>query len=142
MLSDLYIVEDMTQVEAYKLAYPNCGNNEKQIAANASRLYSKSHIKQYCNYLLDDMSKSVELNAKTIINGFMSIAFGEDSSDANKIKALENLAKIKGLFKEEKTVTHQVIKVDVVEEEHDRLEAPNDNIVAAGCVIIDDEEEE
>ena len=138
----LYIVEDYTMKDAYKMAYPNAGDNDKQISANASRLYSKPHIKEYCNYLLDDMSKSVELNAKTIINGFMSIAFGDDSSDANKLKALENLAKIKGLFKEEKTVTHQVIKVDVVEEEQDRLEAPNDNIVAAGCVIIDDDEEE
>ena len=123
-----------------KQLIPNCGS-DAQASANASRLYSKPHIKAYCNMLLDDMSKSVELNAKTIINGFMQIAFGEESSDANKIKALENLAKIKGLFKEEKTVTHQVIKVDVVEEEAPKLEEPNDNIVAAGCVIIDDEEE-
>ena len=136
-----YIIDDKSMRDAYKLAYPNCGS-DAQASANASRLYSKPHIKAYCNMLLDDMSKSVELNAKTIINGFMNIAFGDDSSDANKLKALENLAKIKGLFKEEKTVTHQVIKVDVVEEEQDKLEAPNDNIVAAGCVIIDDDEEE
>ena len=71
----------------------------------------------------------------------MQIAFGEDSTDANKLKALENLAKIKGLFKEEKTVTHQVIKIDVVEEQ-EKLEAPNDNIVPSGFVVIDDEEEE
>ena len=73
-------------------------------------------------------------------NGFMSIAFGDDSTDANTIKALENLAKIKGLYKEEKTVTHQVIKIDVVEEQ-EKLEEPNDNVVPSGCVILEDDDE-
>ena len=134
-----FIVEDKSMRDAYKLAYPNCGS-DAQASANASRLYSKPHVKAYCDLLLEDMSKSVELNAKSIINGFMSIAFGDDSTDANKIKALENLAKIKGLYKEEKTVTHQVIKIDVVEEQ-ERLEEPNDNVVPSGCVILEDDDE-
>lgn len=135
-----YIVEDYSMRDAYKAAYPSCGS-DAQASANASRLYSKPHIKAYCDMLLEDMSKSVELNAKTIVNGFMQIAFSSDSTDANKLKALENLAKIKGLYKEEKTVTHQVIKIDVVEEQ-EKLEAPNENVVASGCIILDDEEEE
>ena len=134
-----YIVDDKSMKDAYKLAYPNCGS-DAQASANASRLYAKPHIKEYCNMLLEDLSKSVELNAKTIVNGFMQIAFGEDSTDANKLKALENLAKMKGLFKEEKTVTHQVIKIDVVEEQ-EKLEEPNDNVVPSGCVILEDDEE-
>ena len=135
----LYIVEDYSMRDAYKMAYPNCGS-DAQASANASRLYAKPHIKEYCNMLLEDLSKSVELNAKTIVNGFMQIAFGEDSTDANKLKALENLAKMKGLFKEEKTVTHQVIKIDVVDDK-EQLEAPNDNVVPSGCVILEDDEE-
>ena len=134
-----YIVDDKSMKDAYKLAYPNCGS-DAQASANASRLYSKSHIKEYCNMLLEDLSKSVELNAKTIVNGFMQIAFGDDSTDANKLKALENLAKMKGLFKEEKTVTHQVIKIDVVDDK-EQLEAPDDNVVPSGCVILEDDEE-
>ena len=122
-----------------KQLIPNCGS-DAQASANASRLYSKPHVKAYCDLLLEDMSKSVELNAKSIINGFMSIAFGDDSTDANKIKALENLAKIKGLYKDEKTVTHQVIKIDVVEEQ-EKLEEPNDNVVPSGCVILEDDDE-
>ena len=70
----------------------------------------------------------------------MQIAFGDDSTDANKLKALENLAKMKGLFKEEKTVTHQVIKIDVVDDK-EQLEEPNDNVVPSGCVILEDDEE-
>ena len=135
-----YIVEDYSMRDAYKAAYPGCGS-DAQASANASRLYSKPHIKAYCNMLLEDMSKSVELNAKTIVNGFMQIAFGDDSTDANKLKALENLAKIKGLFKEEKTVTHQVIKIDVVEDQ-ERIEEPNNNIVPTGCIVLDDDEKE
>ena len=135
----LYIVEDYSMRDAYKMAYPNCGS-DAQASANASRLYAKPHIKEYCNMLLEDLSKSVELNAKTIVNGFMQIAFGDDSTDANKLKALENLAKMKGLFKEEKTVTHQVIKIDVVDDK-EQLEAPNDNVVPSGCVILEDDEE-
>lgn len=134
-----YIVDDKSMKDAYKLAYPNCGS-DAQASANASRLYAKPHIKEYCNMLLEDLSKSVELNAKTIVNGFMQIAFGDDSTDANKLKALENLAKMKGLFKEEKTVTHQVIKIDVVDDK-EQLEAPNDNVVPSGCVILEDDEE-
>ena len=134
-----YIVDDKSMKDAYKLAYPNCGS-DAQASANASRLYAKPHVKEYCNMLLEDLSKSVELNAKTIVNGFMQIAFGEDSTDANKLKALENLAKMKGLFKEEKTVTHQVIKIDVVDDK-EQLEAPNDNVVPSGCVILEDDEE-
>ena len=134
-----YIVDDKSMKDAYKLAYPNCGS-DAQASANASRLYAKPHIKEYCNMLLEDLSKSVELNAKTIVNGFMQIAFGDDSTDANKLKALENLAKMKGLFKEEKTVTHQVIKIDVVDDK-EQLEAPNDSVVPSGCIILDDEEE-
>ena len=135
----LYIVEDYSMRDAYKMAYPNCGS-DAQASANASRLYSKPHIKEYCNMLLEDLSKSVGLNAKTIVNGFMQIAFGDDSTDANKLKALENLAKMKGLFKEEKTVTHQVIKIDVVDDK-EQLEAPDDNVVPSGCVILEDDEE-
>ena len=134
-----YIVDDKSMKDAYKLAYVNCGS-DAQASANASRLYAKPHIKEYCNMLLEDLSKSVELNAKTIVNGFMQIAFGEDSTDANKLKALENLAKMKGLFKEEKTVTHQVIKIDVVDDK-EQLEAPDDNVVPSGCVILEDDEE-
>ena len=134
-----YIVDDKSMKDAYKLAYPNCGS-DAQASANASRLYAKPHIKEYCNMLLEDLSKSVELNAKTIVNGFMQIAFGLHSTDANKLKALENLAKMKGLFKEEKTVTHQVIKIDVVDDK-EQLEEPNDNVVPSGCVILEDDEE-
>ena len=134
-----YIVDDKSMKDAYKLAYPNCGS-DAQASANASRLYAKPHIKEYCNMLLEDLSKSVELNAKTIVNGFMQIAFSEDSTDANKLKALENLAKMNGLFKEEKTVTHQVIKIDVVDDK-EQLEEPNDNVVPSGCVILEEDEE-
>ena len=134
-----YIVDDKSMKDAYKLAYPNCGS-DAQASANASRLYAKPHIKEYCNMLLEDLSKSVELNAKTIVNGFMQIAFSKDSTDANKIKALENLAKIKGLYKDEKTVTHQVIKIDVVEEQ-EKLEEPNDNVIPSGCVILEDDDQ-
>ena len=135
----------MSLKDAYRNAYPQKeGVSDKQVSANASRLYSKSHIKEYCEYLLDDMSKSIELTSKSIINGFMQIAFGDDSSDNSKLKALENLAKIKGLYKEEKTITHQVIKIDIEEDEDDvpKIEEPNENVIPAGCVVVEDEDEE
>ena len=145
MLSHLYIVEDMSLKDAYRNAYPQKeGVSDKQVCANASRLYSKSHIKEYCEYLLEDMSKSIELTSKSIINGFMQIAFGDESTDSNKLKALEQLAKIKGLYKEEKTITHQVIKIDIEEDEDDvpKIEEPNENVIPAGCVVVEEEDEE
>ena len=145
MLSHLYIVEDMSLKDAYRNAYPQKeGVSDKQVCANASRLYSKSHIKEYCEYLLEDMSKSIELTSKSIINGFMQIAFGDESTDSNKLKALEQLAKIKGLYKDEKTITHQVIKIDIEEDEDDvpKIEEPNENVIPAGCVVVEEEDEE
>ena len=90
------------------------------------------------------MSKSIELTSKSIINGFMQIAFGDESTDSNKLKALEQLAKIKGLYKEEKTITHQVIKIDIEEDEDDvpKIEEPNENVIPAGCVVVEEEDEE
>lgn len=135
----------MSLKDAYRNAYPQKeGVSDKQVCANASRLYSKPKIKEYCEYLLEDMSKSIELTSKSIINGFMQIAFGDESSDNNKIKALEALAKIKGLYKEEKKVTHQIIKIDIEEDEDDvlKIEEPNENVIPAGCVVVEEEDEE
>ena len=46
-----------------KQLIPNCGS-DAQASANASRLYSKPHVKAYSDLLLEDMSKSVALNTK------------------------------------------------------------------------------
>ena len=135
----------MSLKDAYRNAYPQKeGVSDKQVCANASRLYSKSHIKEYCEYLLEDMSKSIELTSKSIINGFMQIAFGDESTDSNKLKALEQLAKIEGLYKAQKTITHQVIKIDIEEDEDDvpKIEEPNENVIPAGCVVVEEEDEE
>ena len=54
------------------------------------------------------------------------------------------MAKIKGLYKEEKTITHQVIKIDIEEDEDDvpKIEEPNENVIPAGCVVVEEEDEE
>ena len=77
----------------------------------------------------------------------MQLAFGEDVSDAIRLKALTQLAKIQGLFSQEINVTHSVIQVGIVDDDTPKLENNNNGqIIGASyqeiepCVIIDDED--
>lgn len=140
----LYIVQDLSQYEAYIQAYPdNIDKPRKGVEANASKLANKPHIQAECQRLLDELNKSVEINKKMIVNRLMQIAFGSNSSDANAIKALDKLAKIGGLYQEEKTITHQVIQVGIVDNDTPKLEDNgNGQIIGTSFEVVDIEEGE
>ena len=79
----------------------------------------------------------------------MQLAFGENTSDAIRLKALDKLAKIQGLYSQEINVTHSVIQVGIVDDDTPKLENNNNGqIIGASyqeiepCVIIDDEDED
>jgi hypothetical protein len=139
-----YIIEDKSQYESYCLAYPN--NKDKprsQVEANACKLASKPHIQAECDRLLRELQAGFELNEKMIVKGIMDIAFNS-VSDSTRLKALDKLAKIQGMYDNETTITHQVIRIDVVDDSPKMLgqEPPALEILPTAYVEIVDEDEE
>ena len=148
-----YIINDRSQKEAYMIAYPNC--SERSAECNASRLCAKPEIQAEIDRLLKELQKSVELNEKMITRAIMDIAFDQRVSPANRLKALDKLAKIEGMYEQTTTVQHQIIKIDIVDDGHDPVpqleDNDNGNIISAPfteveeetpIVIIDEEEQE
>lgn len=135
-----YVIEGMTQKEAYMDAYPNCGS-EYQAQCNASKTLSKPHIREYCEELRDTMLKTSMLNAQLITSELMKIAFDEKVSTANRLKALDKLARVCGMYEENKTIDIRMINVGIVEDDKPRLEDNKDGqILSAPFVTIEDEE--
>ena len=134
------VVEGMTQKEAYMDAYPNCGS-EYQAQCNASKTLSKPHVKEYCDELRDTMLKTSMLNSQLITSELMKIAFDEKVSTANRLKALDKLARVCGMYEENKTIDIRMINVGIVEDDTPKLEDNRDGqIVSAPFVTIDDED--
>ena len=134
------VVEGMTQKEAYMDAYPNCGS-EYQAQCNASKTLSKPHVKAYCDELRDTMLKTSMLNAQLVTSELMKIAFDEKVSTANRLKALDKLARVCGMYEENKTIDIRMINVGIVEDDKPRLEDNRDGqIVSAPFVTIEDED--
>ena len=134
------VVEGMTQKEAYMDAYPNCGS-EYQAQCNASKTLSKPHVKAYCDELRDTMLKTSMLNAQLVTSELMKIAFDEKVSTANRLKALDKLARVCGMYEENKTIDIRMINVGIVEDDKPRLEDNKDGqILSAPFVTIEDEE--
>ncbi len=134
------VVEGMTQKEAYMDAYPNCGS-EYQAQCNASKTLSKPHVREYCDELRDTMLKTSMLNAQLVTSELMKIAFDDKVSTANRLKALDKLARVCGMYEENKTIDIRMINVGIVEDDTPKLEDNNDGqIVSAPFVTIDDED--
>ncbi len=134
------VVEGMTQKEAYLDAYPSCGS-EYQAQCNASKTLSKPHVKEYCDELRDTMLKTSMLNAQLVTSELMKIAFDEKVSTANRLKALDKLARVCGMYEENKTIDIRMINVGIVEDDKPKLEDNHDGqIVSAPFVTIDDED--
>lgn len=137
-----YIIEDLSQYEAYIKAYPdNVDRPRAQVEANASRLASKPHIKAECDRLLKELQAGFELNDKMIVKEIMNIAFNS-TSDSTKLKALDKLCKIQGMYDNETTITHQVIRIDVVDDSPKVIEQQSLEILPTPYVEVVDEDEE
>ncbi len=134
------VVEGMTQKEAYLDAYPGCGS-EYQAQCNASKTLSKPHVKAYCDELRDTMLKTSMLNSQLVTSELMKIAFDEKVSTANRLKALDKLARVCGMYEENKTIDIRMMNVGIVEDDTPKLEDNKDGqIVSAPFVTIDDED--
>lgn len=140
-----YVIEGMTQKEAYMEAYPNCGS-EYQAQVNASKTLAKPHVKEYCEELRSTMLKTSMLNAQLVTAELMNIAFDPKVSTANRLKALDKLAKVCGMYEENKTIDIRMINVGIIED--DRPQAPllednnNGQVISAPFVNIVDEDED
>ena len=139
-----YVIEGMTQKEAYLEAYPNCGS-EYQAQVNASKTLAKPHVKAYCEELRATMLKTSMLNAQLVTAELMNIAFDPKVSTANRLKALDKLAKVCGMYEENKTIDIRMINVGIIED--DRPQPPqlednnNGQVISAPFVSITDDDD-
>ena len=91
------------------------------------------------------MLKTSMLNAQLITAELMNIAFDPKVSTANRLKALDKLAKVCGMYEENKTIDIRMINVGIIED--DRPQPPqlednnNGQVISAPFVNIVDEDD-
>ena len=120
-------------------AFPN--SSPKSAEANSSRLLKNEKIIKYINELLDDMADNCEISDKEILRELKRIAFGS-KNDASRIKALQLLGQITGLFGDNKgKITNNVIQISVEDKQQKRLEDNgNGKIIGSNFnIVVDDD---
>ena len=121
-------------------AFPN--SSDKSAEANSSRLLKNEKVIKYINELLDEMADNCEISDKEILRELKRIAFGSKNDNA-RIKALQMLGQITGLFSEKAKITNNVITISVDDKEKKQLEDNgNGKIIGCGFEIVDDETNE
>ena len=98
-------------------------------------------IIKYINTLLDEMADNCEISDKEILRELKRLAFGSKNDNA-RIKALQLLGQITGLFGDNKgKVTNNVIQISVEDKQQKKLE-DNDNGRIIGSnfnIVVDDD---
>ena len=125
-------------------AFPNSA--PKSAEANSSRLLKNEKIIKYINELLDDLADNCEINDKEIIRELKRIAFGSKNDNA-RIKSLQLLGTITGLFGENKATTNNVIMISVDDKdkvEQKQLEDNNNGQIIGSNfnIVVDDNDKE
>lgn len=131
-----YIMGGHSNKECYILAYPNSSPSSAE--SNASRLLKNENVKKYINILLDELEEDVNITDKEIIRELKRIAF-KSKNDNARIKSLQLLGEIVGLFGDKKKITTNVINVTIDDKQKKMLEDnANGQIIGASFQIIDD----
>ena len=135
----LYVLGTMSNKECYLTAFKN--SSPKSAEANSSRLLKNEKIIKYINTLLDEMADNCEISDKEILRELKRLAFGSKNDNA-RIKALQLLGQITGLFGDNKgKVTNNVIQISVEDKQQKKLE-DNDNGRIIGSnfnIVVDDD---
>lgn len=128
--------------ESYLIAYPNSSDASAQ--ANSSRLLKNKKIIKYINELLDELADNCEINDKEIIRELKRLAFGS-KNDMARLKALQMLGNITGLFNDKgNKVTNNVITISVEDNQKKQLEDNNNGRIIGSNfnIIVDDDNDE
>ena len=88
-----YYKSSNNAIQSYKKAYP-AACNEDYIKRRATKLLGDEMVTKEINKLL----KEEGTEASWIIKGFKEVIDNKEASDSNKLRSLESLAKMAGLF--------------------------------------------
>ena len=135
----LYVLGTMSNKECYLTAFKN--SSPKSAEANSSRLLKNEKIIKYINTLLDEMADNCEISDKEILRELKRLAFGSKNDNA-RIKALQLLGQITGLFGDNKgKVTNNVIQISVEDKQQKKLEDNgNGRIIGSNFnIVVDDD---
>jgi len=80
------------------------GYGKAYSATRSGEIFRKDKIQKEIKLLKTAYEKDVDVELHEIITGFREIAFGSDSSEMAKLRALEDLGKFKGIFIERSMV--------------------------------------
>ena len=115
------VLSGMTQVEAYRDAYPGGRSSDAVVSKNASALLKKPHVQSRYEELLEKVRKEGErrgvMTAAEVLEELSRIAAGEnpEAKVSDQLKALELLGKNHALF----TDRHELDGVQAVIEVQD-----------------------
>lgn len=133
--------KSMNATQSYMTVY-DC--TEESARTNVKRLLKDEMCSKYIQYLISENKKSINVEIADIVTELKSIAFDEKSKNSDKLRALEMLAKYKGMFNDTTVqVTNNTIVISVedddINDEQPSLMNTSTNVVESTCVDIDDD---
>ena len=88
--------------------------SENTCAAIASENLRKPHIKQYIDFIKDDIEKEAGITKLSQVMSIMDIALKEDASDRDKLSARAELNKMLGYNAPEKMTINENMNIPIV----------------------------
>ena len=101
-----YVACGVDSTKAYKIAYPDA-NNDSYIKARSEKLLKTEKIKKMVKNEVLDLLKAHDATPEYIIERYKTIADMAEN-DTHKLKALDSLAKMAGLFDLNESKSEQV----------------------------------
>jgi len=98
-------IYDWNATRSYKVAYPN-QKSDNSAASNASRLLRNDKVQAYIEEIQKNLEKAAGLSKLMMLNKLNEVIEDEDkeyTTQANKIKAIENVNKMLGYNDPEKS---------------------------------------
>ena len=129
-----YYTESTNSIESYKKAFPNA-SNEDYISRRVNNLLGDEMVTKEISKLL----KEDGAEANWIIKGFQEVVDNKEESASNKLRSLESLAKMAGLFNVEKRQEQLTVFQGFTSKQLEALQGEKETNVLAH---IEKEEEE
>tara|TARA_Y100001938_G_C8064254_1_gene419192 strand:+ start:474 stop:1217 length:744 start_codon:yes stop_codon:yes gene_type:complete len=101
-----YVASGVDAISAYKMTYPNA-KSETHIKNSVNKLLKQTEVQTMVKEEIQKILKEEECDPGYIIGRFKTIA-DLSENDSSKLRALESLAKISGLFDTQETKQEQL----------------------------------
>ena len=125
-----YVAEGNDVISSYKKAYPNA-KNEQHINQRTSSLLNKEEVRNMVNEEIKKILEEEGVTPEYIIGKYKDIADVSDR-DSNKLRSLEALSKISGLFETDTKKEQLAVFQGFTPEQLESFNGKKTKLVAAG----------